>query len=126
MSYQEMCSNYEEFSALLGSDFERAPVAALTRSGFFWTFMRMLGLTIEEARELVSEDQANLGMLIEQYLDPLDFADVEFQRFRTRALVFYLVSTYLLSGPIGWDDLRVADLVLQMESGAGIASMVLA
>ncbi|KDP30673.1 hypothetical protein JCGZ_16229 [Jatropha curcas] len=43
-------------------------------SGFFRT-LRMLGLSVEEARELIVDDQANLAMLIERYLDPLDFVD---------------------------------------------------
>ncbi|KDP36459.1 hypothetical protein JCGZ_08589 [Jatropha curcas] len=79
---EEICPIYKEFAALLVNDSKRALVAASTRTGFFRTFMRILGLPVEEARELVVGDQANLVMLIEQYLDSLDFADLEFQRFR--------------------------------------------
>ncbi|KDP24809.1 hypothetical protein JCGZ_25399 [Jatropha curcas] len=98
---QEMCPTYKEFAALLGNDSERALVAAPTRAGFFRSFMRMLGLSVKEARELVVDDHADLARLIEWYLDPLDFEDLEFQRFRTWALVFYLVSTSVLTGPVG-------------------------
>ncbi|KDP38788.1 hypothetical protein JCGZ_05124 [Jatropha curcas] len=110
--YEEMCQIYEEFVALFGSDSGRAPVAAPTWSGFSRNFMRMLGLSFEEAKELVVGDQSNLAMLIEQYLNPLDFADLEFKRFRTRALVFILVSTCILTSLVGWGDMRVADVVL--------------
>ncbi|KDP37531.1 hypothetical protein JCGZ_05970 [Jatropha curcas] len=65
-------------------------------------------------------------MLIEQYLDPLDFANLEFQRFRTRAVIFYLMSTCELISSVGWGNLRMPDLVLQMEGGDGIVSMALA
>ncbi|KDP24580.1 hypothetical protein JCGZ_26529 [Jatropha curcas] len=101
--YEEMCPTYEDFAALLGSDFERALVATPTRVRFFKSFMRILGLYEEEARGLVVEDRVGLFGLIELYLDPLDFVDLERQRFKTRALVFCL-----------------------MERGAGIASMALA
>ncbi|KDP39811.1 hypothetical protein JCGZ_04910 [Jatropha curcas] len=101
MHYEYMCSTYEEFATLLSTDSERAPVAAPTRFGFFRTFMRMLGLSMEEARGLVRDDQTNLAMLIEWYLDSLDFVDLEFQRFRTRALVFCLVNNWVLIGPVG-------------------------
>ncbi|KDP30459.1 hypothetical protein JCGZ_17129 [Jatropha curcas] len=57
MHYEEMCLTYEEFVALLRSDSERAPMAAPTKSRSFRTFMRMLDLLVEEARE----DQANLA-----------------------------------------------------------------
>ncbi|KDP25755.1 hypothetical protein JCGZ_23715 [Jatropha curcas] len=76
--YEEMCPTYEEFAALLGNDSLRAPVAAPTRAGLFRSFMRMLGLSMEEAKELVVDDQANLAGLIDQYLDPLDFKGLEF------------------------------------------------
>ncbi|KDP29819.1 hypothetical protein JCGZ_19158 [Jatropha curcas] len=125
MHYEEMCPNYEEFATLLGIHSERALVVALTRSRFFRTFMRILGLSFDEARELVRDDQVNLAMLIEWYLDPLDFTDIEFQRFRTRALVFCLVSTCVLTSPVGRGGLRVVDLVLQMERGAGITGIAL-
>ncbi|KDP34655.1 hypothetical protein JCGZ_11968 [Jatropha curcas] len=78
--YEEMSLTYEEFSALLGSDSKRAPVAAPTETMFFRSFIRMLGLSMEEARGLVVDDYVDLVGLIERYLDPLDFADLEFQR----------------------------------------------
>ncbi|KDP43680.1 hypothetical protein JCGZ_24138 [Jatropha curcas] len=86
----------------------------------------MLGLSVEEAREFVVDDQADLAGIIKWYLDQLNFMDLEFQRFRTRALIFYLVSTCVLARPVDWGDLRVANLVLQMERVAGTDSMALA
>ncbi|KDP27416.1 hypothetical protein JCGZ_20244 [Jatropha curcas] len=77
--YKEMCPIYEEFASLLGSDSKRAPMATPTRSGFFRTFMRMLSLSVEEARDVVRGDNANFAMLIERYLDPLDLADKSFR-----------------------------------------------
>ncbi|KDP35880.1 hypothetical protein JCGZ_10450 [Jatropha curcas] len=77
-----MCPAYE-FEALLGNDSERSPVAAPTETGFFKCFMRMLVLFVVEARELVVDDRIDLARLIERYLDPLDFVDLEHQRFRT-------------------------------------------
>ncbi|KDP37542.1 hypothetical protein JCGZ_05981 [Jatropha curcas] len=53
---EEMCPTYKEFATLLVSDSERALVVALTRAGFLWSFMRMLGLSVVEARELVVDD----------------------------------------------------------------------
>ncbi|KDP37844.1 hypothetical protein JCGZ_06399 [Jatropha curcas] len=99
--YEEMCPTYEEFTALLGSDSERAPVAAPTGTGYFKSFIRMLGLSVMEARELVVDDQDDLSRLIERYLDLLDFVDLEHQRFWTRAIVFCLVSTCILTSSIG-------------------------
>ncbi|KDP36218.1 hypothetical protein JCGZ_09971 [Jatropha curcas] len=99
--YEEMCSAYEEFVALLGSDFERAPVAARTETWFFKSFIRMLGLSVVKVRELVVGDRVDLAGLIGHYLDPLDFVVLKHQRFRTRALVFYLVSTCILIGSVG-------------------------
>ncbi|KDP30547.1 hypothetical protein JCGZ_15256 [Jatropha curcas] len=107
-------------------DSERAPVVALTETRFFRSFMRMLGLSIEEAKELVVDDWVNLAGLIEQYLDALDFVDLEFRRFRTQAVVFCLVSACVLTSSVSCGDLRLADLVLQMEQGVRIVTMALA
>ncbi|KDP30338.1 hypothetical protein JCGZ_17485 [Jatropha curcas] len=90
-------------------------MAASIGNGFFRSSMRMLGLFVVEARELVVDDRVDLAGFIERYLDPLDFEDLERQIFRTRALVFCLVSTRVLTGSVGWGDLGLADLVLQME-----------
>ncbi|KDP21590.1 hypothetical protein JCGZ_03775 [Jatropha curcas] len=97
MHNEKMCPTYKEFATLLGSDSKRAPVAGLTGT-----------------------------RLIERYLDMLDFVDLEHQRFRTQALVFCLVSTCILTCSVGWGDLRVVDLVLQLERRIGIVSMALA
>ncbi|KDP31748.1 hypothetical protein JCGZ_14980 [Jatropha curcas] len=45
--YEEMCLMYEEFAIVLGNDSERAPMAAPIGTGFFKSFMRMLGLSVE-------------------------------------------------------------------------------
>ncbi|KDP30339.1 hypothetical protein JCGZ_17486 [Jatropha curcas] len=102
MHYKEMCLTYEEFAALLGSDSKRAPVAASIGNGFFRSSMRMLGLFVVEARELVADDRVDLAGFIERYLDPLDFEDLERQIFKTQALVFCLGSTRVLTSPVGW------------------------
>ncbi|KDP24053.1 hypothetical protein JCGZ_27031 [Jatropha curcas] len=81
--YEEMCLTYEEFAALLGSDSKSTPVAASIETRLFKSFMRMLGMSVAEASELVVDDLVDLARLIKRYLDPLDFVDLERQRFRT-------------------------------------------
>ncbi|KDP37519.1 hypothetical protein JCGZ_05958 [Jatropha curcas] len=62
--YEEMCPTYEEFAALLGSDSERAPVAAPIGTGFNKSFMRMLGLSVVDANGLVVKDQVDISGLL--------------------------------------------------------------
>ncbi|KDP31666.1 hypothetical protein JCGZ_15222 [Jatropha curcas] len=73
-------------------------MAAPSRTRFFRSFTRMLVLFVEEARGLVVNDCVDLAGLIERYLDPLDFVDLEFQRYKTQALVLYLLCTRILIG----------------------------
>ncbi|KDP20209.1 hypothetical protein JCGZ_10608 [Jatropha curcas] len=63
--YEEMCSTYEDFTALLGSHCKRALVAASTETGYFRSFLRMLGLSVMGARELVVYNQVDLAGLSE-------------------------------------------------------------
>ena len=76
---------------------------------------------------LVFDGRVNLTGLIEEFFDPQDFEDLARQKVREKVLIFCLISGCLfLEDGSGWGDIRLVELIYQMESGRTIAGMVLA
>ena len=126
-SLEELCPTFEEFSALLGSSPDAALASPAIRVGYFQSFQGLFGLSQQVADGFVFDGRVNLTGLIEEFFDPQDFEDFVWQKVRKKVLIFCLVSGCLfLEDSSGWGDIRLVELIHQMDSGKTIAGMVLA
>ena len=126
-SLEELCPTFEEFSVILGSSVDAVLATPAVRVGYFYSFQRLFGLSQEVADAMVLDGRVNLTALIEEFGESRDFEDLERQRVREKVLIFCLVSGCLfLEEESGWGDIRLVELVHQMENRETIAGMVLA
>ena len=123
---EELCPTFEEFCAILGSNPDSTLAVPVVKVGHFASFRRLLGLDEVSAGHMVKDGLVNLASVIAEFCDSRDLEDLERQRYRMRALVFCLTSTYLFTGPIGWGNIDIVELVFQMEEYRNVASLVLA
>ena len=123
---EELCPTFEEFCAILGSDPNSALTTPVIKAGYFSSFCRLLELDRASASTMVSGNLINLNSVIAEFGDPEDYENVGRQKSRMRALALCLTSTYLFAGPVGWGDVKMVELILQMESFSNVVGLVLA
>ena len=123
--WSEMCPLFKEFCATIRSD----PNAPLVRNeikvGHVLLFADTFNFSLSEANKMIANsEKVALIKLVDRFREP-NLDDLDYMRYRRRALVFCLIAGFLFNRNPGFGDLSLCPLIRQMEEGHCIGGLLL-